>query len=322
MFDLLTYYLVIMNQLFLTNPSFLSKLPGVLDRPEDHTTDKPILQHVKTYTMEPLTYELNIPSYNPGNLILDTGSGKSHSESEEHMMPMMHFNPYHFYPMQQQHPQPMMMHPIYLEDHSAMQHHQHHYEPQHQEHHEQPQQHHVEMEHHEQHHEEPEQHHVEMHMPMQHMEHQEHHHPMSHYEHEPQHHDEEQHGGYETNPMVQFMMQNQGMQHAASGGTPEQMQQLASLQAFQNPLYLHQMQQAVAMNNRPEVSATPNNLNNQQQQQQQASPSSSSSNAVTTQKEASPPAKKFSLLSSSANNPLISIIKPLFKRDPNKNKKP
>lgn len=133
-----------------------------------------------------------------GNLILDTSSSKSNMPM---MSPMMasHYNPFAVYPQMQghstQHEQPphFTIHPIYIEDHSALHHMgqdgMHHEEPQHHMSHEQ---HHasIEYEHHPQHHEEedhhsgyPEHHHEEEHHGM------EHHHD----EHQPEHHEEEHH---------------------------------------------------------------------------------------------------------------------------------
>lgn len=252
MFDLLTFYVLLLNQ---------------------------ILTH----------------QHSAGNLILDTGS-----KSSEHVMPMMlpimshHFNPYSYYPMHQEHHQPpMIVHPIYIEDHSAMhqhhqpeQHHQYHHEEPHYQHNEIEYQHHEPM--HEVHHEE---HHGEHHggehheMPVSH-----------HYEHEG-HHEEEGHHGYENHPMLSMMMHGSGIQPAY--------QHLAAMHLYHSHdpmLYAHQMQ------NQPGHSA-------QQPQQQDNNAQSSQKNQQTVQ-----PGKQSSLIDKSlANNPFAAIIRPLFKRTNNTN---
>lgn len=234
-----------------------------------------------------------------GNLILDTGS-KSHESSGHHMMPMMHimgnhFNPYSFYPMQhhQQHP-PMIIHPVYIEDHSAMhQHHQHHQPEQHHEYHEEP--------HHQYHHEEPHQEHHEMvhHHQPHHIEMQ-HHEPMGHHYEQEGHSEEGHHGGHETHPMIQFMM------HGGSRLEPAY-QQMATMQAYEQPIIYADQIQA----HQQDPQSFLRNLQQQQQQTQsdQKAPDVESSSSTDKQIKQSS-----SLTEQASNNPLVAIIKPLFKR--------
>lgn len=285
-----------------------------------------------------------------GNIILDTGS----KHEEMPMMPMI--NPFAFYPIQQHHAPPqMVIHPIYMEDHSAMGKQQQHHEqeqPQHQEyqpqhheeqHHYQPQNH-EEMVHyqHQEHHEEPQQEHHDHHQ-----QEEEHHEPQQeHYEHEGHHH-----GGYETHPIMSMMMHGSGQQPIYN------QQQMATMQAFQQPMLYHpglqqdpHGQQAAAYrqqqiqqhhNFQQALQAHQQQIQEQQangQQHQAVTDQAAGGGSQTQQQGAqdvSSSASSQQTVGSKPNgsslsneqqsrptNALMAIIKPLFKRNQNKQKKP
>lgn len=283
-----------------------------------------------------------------GNIILDMGSQKPHS----HSMPMMHFNPYLFYPMQHHghaqvhHPRHhMMFQPIFIEDHSAMHHqpqehhhHQeehkevvHHHQPEHQEYHHEPEVQHHEMhqEHHEPIYEEHHgQHHFEHHEPEHHEMHQEHHEPEHHVMHQEHHESQQQPQQY---PMV-------GSEHGLGGLGSQQMMSMMMHGSSDQPSF----QQAGSIGGQPLNQVVGYNqaaLAYQQQQQQasqtlmtspsQASPASNESpksessslqaGSAASDKPATTTGSKFL----SSKNPLAALIKPLFKRNPlKKDKKP
>lgn len=283
-----------------------------------------------------LLHQIHSPT---GHLILDTGKSGDHEVS--HMMPMMghHFNPYSFYPMQHHQPQAPMIHvhPVYIEDHSAMHHHpepSHHHEYQHHEEKHYPEHHGMEYQHHHEPHYQ-EMHHHQMHQEMHHQpehheeeqqEQQHHHEPMGHHYEQEAHHEEGgggHHGaslGYESNPMMQMMMHGSGPQPAYD--------QLAALQALQHQaLYAgphfqdpasQQYQQHLLQNlheqkeqqTQLQQDSKPAQAQQQQQQQEAQQQPQQQSNKPT------------SFFDQAGNNPLIAIIKPIFKRDPNKQKKP
>lgn len=279
-----------------------------------------------------------------GNIILDPGS-QSSDEGHSMMMPMMgHFNPYAYYPMQQpqHHQPPMMIHPIYLEDHSALN-----------QHHEQQPEQHLEQQHEHYHQEEPQQHYEQQHE-MGHQEHyeqpqeqeqmQHHQEPMQHYENEAseqqgsggggssggeeEQQQHEHHGDFEhQHPLIAMMMHGSGPQPAY--------QHMSSIQAIrQHPGLLAQLpvnQQTVAFQAQmaaAEQQALQEHQRQQQQQQaqqqqQQAGSQSQASNEVSQssaggniETSTKPPNKAIALLEkTAANNPLVQIIKPLFKRN-------
>lgn len=260
-----------------------------------------------------LLHQLN--SQPTGHLILDTGKSGDHEESH-HMMPMMahHFNPYSFYPMQHQQSHPPMIHvqPIYIEDHSAMQHHQpesshQHHEYQHHEEQHYPESHGMEYQHHEMHHQ-----------PVHHEEQQYHEPEKQHYEQEA-HHEEESGGhqnvggGYESNPMMQMMMHG--------SGPPPTYDQLVALQAFhQQALYGgHGFQNPALQQHQQQLMQ---NFQDQREQQAQLQPENKPAQAQAPQETQQQPNKPTSLFDQAGNNPLVAIIKPIFRRDPNKPKKP
>lgn len=281
-----------------------------------------------------LLHQLHSPT---GHLILDTGKSGDHEVS--HMMPMMghHFNPYSFYPMQHHQSQPPMIHvhPVYIEDHSAMHHHaepSHHHEYQHHEEKHYPEHHGMEYQHHEPHYQEMHHHqmHQEMHHQPEHQEeqHQQHQEPMGHHYEQEAHHEEGgggHHGasmGYESNPMMQMMMHGSGPQPAYD--------QLAALQALQ-----HQALYAGPHFQDPASQQYQQNLlqNLQEQKEQQTQSQQVSRPAQTQQQQQQQEAqqqpqqqqqsnKPISFFDQAGNNPLVAIIKPIFKRDPNKKKKP
>lgn len=264
-----------------------------------------------------------------GHLILDTGKSGDHEESH-YMMPMMahHFNPYSFYPMQhQQSPAPMIhVHPVYIEDHSAMHHHQpesshHHHEYQHHEEQHYPEHHGMEYQQHE-----PQQHEMH-HQPEQHEEQQYHEQMKQHYPEQEVHHEEESGGhhgvgvggGYASNPMMQMMMHGSGPQPIYD--------QLAALQAFhQQALYAgHNFQDPALQQHHQQMMQ---NFQDQKEQQAQLQPEIKPSQPQPSQEiqqqqqQQQQSNKPTSLFDQAGNNPLVAIIKPIFKRDPNKQKKP
>lgn len=255
--------------------------------------------------------------YQPGNLIMDTGS-KSNDQPMMPMMPMHHISPFSFYPMSHQHHQPApMVHvqPVYLEDHSAM--HMHHHQPehhqQHEYHNEEPHhyQHH-EIEHHEVHHE-PEHHEMSHHMPEHHHEEMgQHHEPVEHHYEHMGHQEEAHHSGYESHPMIAAMMMH-------GSGLQPSYEQLATMQALQQPpiVVQHQLDAQRAFERQ----------NLLQQEKQLGQVKDTGSPPVDSKEVASGQAstKQTSIADYTANNPLVAMIRPLFKRNntaANKNKKP
>lgn len=260
------------------------------------------------------SYALLMKCLTLGNIILDPGSHSS--EGGHHMMaPMMslmgHFNPYSFYPMQQQHqPPPMMVHPIYIEDHSALHQHQ----PVEQQHHEEPA--HQYQQHYESEHQQSEMHHEEQH-PME-----------GHYGEQEGHHGEEEEGGehqmgYEQqqHPLMTMMMHGSGLQPAY--------QQMIPMQALQQPAVYAQIpsqgsspeQQVAQMAaqleavNAAAASAASGQQGPQGDQEVTQTASSNTGNQLATGAGLIGGKKTLSLIEKSANNPLVQIIKPLFKRN-------
>lgn len=141
---------------------------------------------------------------------------------------------------------------------------------------------------------------------------QHHHEPLEqHYEQEA-HHEESGHGGYESNPMMSAMMMH-------GSGLQPTYEQLATLQVLQHPALLAQHELAAHR------AIEQQNLLQQEKQQTEHKVVSEVKESASGQASD----KQSSIVDQRANNPLVAMIRPLFKRNHNnsniassKNKKP